>query len=110
VVNSTRERRSRHHQSAKPYPEFPLTGHPTGRWCKKVRGRVIFFGKIDDPQAALDKWLKEKDELLAGRVPREQLADDTTLREVANAYLRHQQTLLDTGELSTRTFADNYRA
>jgi integrase len=109
MKNSTRNERPRHHQSAKPYPEFPLTAHPTGRWCKKVRGRVIFFGKIDDPQAALDKWLKEKDELLAGRVPREQLPEGTTLREVANAYLRHKQTLLNTGELSTRTFADNYR-
>ena len=63
MKNSTRNERPRHHQSAKPYPEFPLTAHPTGRWCKKVRGPVIFFGKIDDPQAALDKWLKEKDEL-----------------------------------------------
>ena len=109
MTNSTRRSRSRHHQSAKPYPDFPLTAHPTGRWCKKVRGRLIFFGKIDNPQAALDKWLKEKDELLAGKIPREQRAEGTTLRDVANAYLRQQQTLLDTGELSTRTFADNYR-
>jgi hypothetical protein len=23
----------------KPYPEFPLTAHPNGQWCKKIRGK-----------------------------------------------------------------------
>lgn len=59
--NSTRHGRARHHQSAKPYPDFHFTAHPTGRWCKKVRGRIIFFGKLEDPQAALDKWLRPED-------------------------------------------------
>jgi integrase len=109
MVNSTRRRRPRNHQSAKPYPDFPLTAHPSGRWCKKVKGKVIFFGKIDDPQAALDKWLAEKDELLAGRVPRAQLPEGVTLRDLAIAYLRQQKASMDNGELSSRTFQDNHR-
>ena len=109
MSNSSRQRRTRHHQSAKPYPDFPLTAHPTGRWCKKVRGRIIFFGKIDNPEAALDKWLREKDDLLAGRVPREQVPEGATLRDLSNAYLRHKQAFLDNGELSPRTFSDFYR-
>jgi len=24
----------------KPYPEFPLTAHPVGQWCKKIRGKI----------------------------------------------------------------------
>ncbi len=28
----------------KPYPSFPLTAHPNGQWCKKIRGKIHFFG------------------------------------------------------------------
>lgn len=57
----------------KPRPDFPLFPHETGRWAKKVRGKLNYFGKTtDDPkgEAALLKWLDEKDDLLAGRKPR----------------------------------------
>jgi hypothetical protein len=38
---------------AKPYPEFPLTAHPAGYCCKKIRGKIHYFGKRDDPDGAL---------------------------------------------------------
>lgn len=28
----------------KPYPAYPLLAHATGRWCKKIRGRFVYFG------------------------------------------------------------------
>ena len=35
---------------AKPHPDFPLVPHATGRWAKKVRGKVHYFGEVaDDP-------------------------------------------------------------
>jgi hypothetical protein len=27
----------------KPYPDFPLTPHNSGRWCKSIRGKVVYF-------------------------------------------------------------------
>src|SRR5439155_16346873 len=33
----------------KPYPDFPLTAHPAGYWCKKIRGKIHYFGPWDDP-------------------------------------------------------------
>jgi integrase len=93
----------------KPYPEFPLTPHPNGTWVKKIRGRLFYFGPWDDPQAALDKYLREKDDLHAGRVPREPAPEGMTLRKLANAYGRHKQSQVDAGELSPRTLADCYR-
>ena len=58
---------------AKPRADFPLSPHATGRRAKKVRGRFHYFGKIADVpkgEAALNFWLDQKDDLLAGRLPR----------------------------------------
>lgn len=33
------------------HPQFPLFPHQSGRWCKKVRQKQHYFGKIaDDPK------------------------------------------------------------
>jgi integrase len=90
---------------AKPYPEFPLTAHPSGQWCKKIRGKLHYFGKWADPDAALDSYLKQKDDLHAGRKPREQV-EGTTVKELCNAFLNAKQALVDSGELSPRTWTD----
>lgn len=42
---------------SKPYPEFPLTAHPAGTWCKKIRGKLHYFGPWADPDSALQKQL-----------------------------------------------------
>jgi integrase len=110
MTNSIRRRKRRNHQSAKPYPDFPLTAHPSGRWCKKVRGRIHYFGYISDGhEAALDLWLRQKDELLAGRTPREPAQEGVTLCRLANKFLDHKESLLNTGELSPNTFVDCHR-
>src|SRR5262245_23477985 len=56
-----------HSKPAKPYPHFPLYAHATRRWAKKIRGRTHFFGPWSDPDAALDKYNREKEALHAGR-------------------------------------------
>ncbi len=112
--NSTRRSRPRHHQDAKPHKDFPLTAHPSGRWCKTVKGKIIFFGKIiagdggASAQAALDRWLDEKDDLLAGRTPRKR-REGLTIRELANRFLTYKQHLIDNAELKQRTW-DEYHA
>jgi integrase len=92
---------------AKPYPEFPLTAHPAGYWCKKIRGKLHYFGPWSDPDGALKKYLAEKDDLHAGREPRA-IADPEalTVKDVANAFLNAKDALLNAGELSPRTRAE----
>src|SRR5438477_8878640 len=89
---------------SKPYPEFPLTAHPAGYWCKKIRGKIHYFGPWADPDGALAKYLEQKDALHAGRLPRPD-AGPLTVKELCNAYLNHKQALVDSGELSPRTWA-----
>ena len=86
--------------------DFPLWKHPSGRWCKKVRGRAHYFGKVaDDPHGhvALERWLEVKDDLLAGRTPREN-QDGLTVRDLANRFLTVKQQLVDSGDLSRHTW------
>jgi integrase len=90
----------------KPYPDFPLFPHASGRWCKKVRGKQVYFGSIQqDPtgQAALAKWLAEKDYLLNGLTPPSD-PDGLTMRELVNRFLTDKAALIRSGALSERTF------
>jgi integrase len=90
--------------------EFPLYQHGIGYWAKKINGQTKYFGKVaDDPNgvAALERWLAEKDDLLAGRVPRNR-DDQLLLGELANEYLAAKKEERDGGELSARTFLSYY--
>jgi integrase len=93
---------------AKPYPEFPLFAHASGQWAKKIRGRMYYFGCWSDPDGALKKYLAEKDALHAGRKPRPE-REGVTVKDLANHFLNAKQALVDSGELSPRTWADYKR-
>jgi integrase len=93
---------------AKPYPEFPLTAHPAGYWCKRIRGKVHYFGPLADPDGALNKYLAQKDALHAGRKPRAE-TEGLTVKDAANLFLNAKKELVKGGELSPRTW-DEYRA
>jgi integrase len=97
----------------KPYPDFPLFPHATGRWAKKIRGRLFYFGKwrgaADDGwQAAVQLYQQQRDDLHAGRTPRPIGTNDVTLRELANRFLTDKQRLCESGDIAPRTFADYY--
>jgi integrase len=92
----------------KPRPDFPLFPHATGRWAKKVRGKTHYFGKLDgDPEgvAALNKWLDQKDDLLAGRTPRG-TAGGLTVHDLCNRFLTNRRGKMESGELAAVSFAD----
>jgi hypothetical protein len=94
----------------KPRPDFPLFPHASGRWAKKVRGRFVYFGKvIDDPngQAAIEKWLDQKDDLLAGRTPRVK-SEGVTVNELCDRFMVSRRDKLDSGELAAVSFSDYY--
>lgn len=92
---------------AKPRPDFPLFPHASGQWAKKIRQRVYYFGVWDDPDAALNKYLDEKDDRQAGRTPRGR-SGEQTIADICNAFLTSKQRLVDSGELAPVTWRNYY--
>jgi len=45
--------------------KFPLTLHPTGQYCKKINGKLYYFGS--NKKQALDRYLEEAAYLHSGR-------------------------------------------
>src|SRR5262245_43092057 len=98
---------------SKPRPDYPLTPHRAGYWCKKIRGVLYYFGprwKPGDAAAALaaaDEALADyngqADALHAGRKPRQD-SEGLTVKELCNCFLNAKQSLVDAAELSPRSW------
>lgn len=71
---------------SKPRSSFPLPPHHNGWWCKKSRGKVHVFGVWEDPQAALERYVRKAAHLHAGRRPKQRMiaADRPRVKEVCN--------------------------
>lgn len=124
--------RARLDRPQKPYSDFPLFPHATRRWAKKIRGRFVFFGPWDDPQGALERYLAQKDALLAGYAPPGSARNANgvdggsvvpnappanvvairglTVRDLVNHFLTAKQRRLDSGEMGRRSFSDYHYA
>ena len=93
----------------KPYPDFPLFPHATKRWAKKIRGKLHYFGPWGDPEAALQKYLDQRDDLHAGRVPRT-ARGGLHVQDLLNRFLTAKQQAVQAGRLSPLTFATYFQS
>lgn len=108
MAHSNRKATTR--KPGKPRKDFPLYAHAGGRWAKKVLGRTHYFAKWSvDPKgvAALEEWVDQKDDLLAGRDPQVK-TDKLTVADLCNSFLTHKAGDRDSGEITARTFATYY--
>ena len=91
----------------KPRPDFPLFPHQCGQWCKKIAGKLRYFGVWADPSAALEKYLAERDELQAGRTPA--FGCGASVADLCNEFLTSKRRMVDSGELTERSWAEYRR-
>lgn len=95
---------------SKPRSDFPLFAHRNGQWAKKIKGRLWYFGKWDDPDGALRNFVDQRDDIHAGRDPKRQTGVATpegmTIANVVNHYLEGLNLKVVRGNLSARHFSD----
>jgi hypothetical protein len=85
--------------------KFPLTLHPTGQFCKKIKGKLYYFGT--DKKMALNRYLEQAACLHAGKLPRPTSTGNTlTMRMLCNLYLDHQESRRMVGEIKLRHLCD----
>lgn len=95
-----------------PYPNIvTMTPHASGQWCKKVRGKIYYFGPWAQPDLALSRWHAEGDALKAGRTPEipPEPDDSLTLGELANTYVGQKATDQRGGRIQARHLQDIQR-
>lgn len=88
----------------------PLFWHPSGRWCKKIRGKQYYFGRGSHDDALVE-YKRQKDDLHAGRRSRddEQQPEGLTVYTLVAKFLDAKRDQRNEGDLSTRSF-DDYAA
>lgn len=99
---------SKHKGLKKPSGSFPLTAHNNGQWCKKIRGKIHFFGVWGDTQTALEKYLAVAAALHTGRQPSSEKlhSGEITVKDISNQYLTYQCEKVKTNDLRLGTFTE----
>lgn len=109
---------------------FPLFPHASGRWAKKIKGQLYYFGRwattlkgeiipVENVKAsateAEDLFIAQRADLMAGRKPNiESLNPDDvdayTIKQLCNEFLTSKLHKVDSGELSRHTMSDYQRS
>jgi len=99
--------------AGKPRKVFPLTQRKSDRrWCKKVRGKIHYFGT--DADTAMAEWKRVQQYLLAGNEPPAKDAppadnEGMDVGELCDRFLQAKAVQRDSGELSHITWNDYKR-
>ena len=84
--------------------KFPLTLHPTGQYCKKIKGKLYYFG--NNKKIALHRYLEQAVCLHTGRGTKPNLNNNFSLKTLCNLYLDHQESRVAIGEIKLRHLND----
>lgn len=89
---------------AKPSPDFPLFPHASRKWAKKIKGKLHYFGRWDDPDEALAEFRRFQ----AG--PPKASHSGITVQAAATAFLVAKERKHAAGELAATSLGDYRRS
>jgi len=80
--------------------KFPLTLHTTGQYCKKVKGKMYYFGS--DRKEALQRYLDQATNLHGHEenIQSKPTEDHMTLKQLCDMYLKYQYSKLQANDLT----------
>jgi integrase len=85
--------------------KFPLTLHPTGQYCKKIKGKTYYFGS--DKKDALQRYLDQATYLHGCQNNLQRPTDDSmTLKQLCDMYLTYQYSKLQADDLTAKHHND----
>jgi integrase len=119
----TRKTARKHFVPPKPSKKFPLTPHASGKWMKKIRGKLHYFGNWarringelvriegDGCNEALALYKAQAEALHAGRTPRTASGDELTVKYLCNLFYTSKLRKMEAGELSPRSLLEYQEA
>ncbi|MHC5061392.1 MAG: tyrosine-type recombinase/integrase [Planctomycetota bacterium] len=81
--------------------KFPLTLHPTGQYCKKINGKLYYFGS--DKNHALEKYLSQASYLHGNKEQtHKKPSSEMRLKELCDFYLQYQYLKVQANALTAR--------
>jgi len=85
--------------------KFPLTLHPTGQYCKKIKGKVRYFGT--NKKKALEKYLAQATYLHGAQSLAQKISNGKmTLKQLCDLYLRYQNSRVLVGDITAKHYND----
>jgi len=86
--------------------KFPLTLHPTGQYCKKIKGKILYFGT--DEKKALERYLAQATYLHGSQSLIQRTSNGKTpLRQLCDLYLQYQHSRLRAGAITPKQYNDS---
>ena len=104
----------------RPYPEYPLGAHVNGRWQKRIKGQLYYFGRwgrmIDGAIVQLegDEWWKpaleifkaQIDGIQAGHGQKQIDPGKLTVKQLCDRFYTAKLRQLEKGEITPRTLSE----
>ena len=85
--------------------KFPLTLHPTGQYCKKIRGKIYYFGS--DKKQAIENYLEQAACLHGSQSNVSRVLNDSmTLKQLCQMYLKYQFTKVQNNAITAGYYND----
>ncbi|MHC4761119.1 MAG: tyrosine-type recombinase/integrase [Planctomycetota bacterium] len=85
--------------------KFPLTRHPTGQYCKKIHGKMYYFGS--DKQEALQRYIDQAAYLHGSNHNSQRPVDNSmTLKQLCDMFLQYQFSRLKANAITAQHYND----